>query len=340
MTQAQNFCITLGENVCERNDEWMQLIDKLHSVFILAAVGLGLLIGQVEAIALVSDRLIIPFLMLMLYGLFLTTPLRHVRKVVDHRKLLRIAVLINFVWTPLLAWGLGAVFLAETPALWIGLIMLLVTPCTDWVLAFTKVAKGNMAVATSLIPINLVLQVLLLPLYLWGFTGSIEAIPIGSLIESILLVLVVPFGLASLSNRLWKNRERFQTVIIPFFEHAQFYSLLLAITAMFASLGRHMLTNGQLVLQLLVPLLSFFAINFVLGWIVSRGFSFSYADRVALTMTIIARNSPLALAVAVIAFPHMPMIALVLVIGPLIELPLLTLVSQVVMRSSQKGSLR
>lgn len=73
---------------------------------------------------------------------------------------------INFLWTPIFAWGLGAVFLSDLPDLWVGLLMLMVTPCTDWYLVFTGIAGGNVVLATALLPVNLVLQVLLLPVYL------------------------------------------------------------------------------------------------------------------------------------------------------------------------------
>ena len=86
------------------------------------------------------------------------------------------STIINFIWTPVLAWGLGAIFLSDHPALWIGFIMLMVTPCTDWYLAFTGIAKGNVSLSTSILPINLILQVVLLPIYLLLFAGSIETI--------------------------------------------------------------------------------------------------------------------------------------------------------------------
>ncbi|EJF10781.1 arsenite export protein [Pontibacter sp. BAB1700] len=35
------------------------------------------------------------------------------------------------MWTPLLAYLLGYVFLSHQHALWIGFVMLMVTPCTD-----------------------------------------------------------------------------------------------------------------------------------------------------------------------------------------------------------------
>jgi len=53
-------------------------------------------------------------------------------------------------------------------------------------------------------------------------------------------------------------------------------------------------------------------------------------------MTIIARNSPVSLAIAVTAFPDQPLIALALVIGPLIELPVLAIVSQILLFTREK----
>ena len=51
-------------------------------------------------------------------------------------------------------------------------------------------------------------------------------------------------------------------------------------------------------------------------------------------LTTLARNSPVALAIAVTAFPDEPLIALALVIGPLIELPVLACVSQVLFKKN------
>ncbi len=62
----------------------------------------------------------------------------------------------------------------------------------------------------------------------------------------------------------------------------------------------------------------------------------SYKDTVSLSLTTLARNSPVALAIAVTAFPDEPLIALALVIGPLIELPVLAFVSQVLLLIKKK----
>ncbi len=52
--------------------------------------------------------------------------------------------------------------------------MLMVTPCTDWYLIFTEIAKGNVALSTAILPVNLILQVLLLPIYLFLFVWCHE----------------------------------------------------------------------------------------------------------------------------------------------------------------------
>lgn len=316
----------------------MQWIDRYHTIFILGAVGLGLLLGQLAPVAVMSEPLITPFLVLMLYGLFLTTPLHDLRAAFQHRSFMLVAIVVNFVLTPLIAWGLGAAFLGDLPELWLGFILLMVTPCTDWVLAFTKVARGNLSIATAILPINLLLQVILLPVYMLLFAGTIGSIPIGTLLESVGIVLVLPFGAALLSKALWQKRDRFHTVLLPFFESAQFVLLLLAISAMFASFGSSIFAHRTLIIQLLIPIICLFAMNYFIAWVASKWFLFSYADRVSLTMTVIARNSPLALAVAVTAFPTEPLIALVLVIGPLIELPLLTIISRLLIGTEKKTS--
>ncbi|GAA3730037.1 bile acid:sodium symporter [Salinicoccus jeotgali] len=240
--------------------------------------------------------------------------------------------IINFIWSPILAWGLGALFLADHPALWIGFIMLMVTPCTDWYLLFTAMAKGNTALSTTILPVNLMLQMVLLPVYLYIFAGAIQPVPLSIIGQSMIVVLVLPFALAHLTRyALRKKAHLLNDRLIPFFTNAQMIFLSLAIMAMFASQGNRLLDNLEVIYILILPMVLFFFINFILAQVMGRHMQFSYEDTASLSLTIIARNSPVALAIAVTAFPDEPLIALALVIGPLIELPVLMLVSQILL---------
>jgi|SRR5690625_2798134 len=320
----------------------MNIMEKLQTVIIISAVGLGIALGQVSYIERVAEHFIVPFLLLMLYGLFLSVPMKDLKNALLNGKFASSSLIINFLWTPLLAWGLGAVFLSDHPALWIGFIMLMVTPCTDWYLAFTGIAKGNVALSTAILPLNLIIQVLLLPIYLFIFAGIMETVQMSVLFESIILVVVLPFLFAIITRYIFSRRKKqkvFQEKIVLFFDTTQVVFLSLAIVAMFASQGRNLFENINVVLLLLLPVLLFFIINFILGRIVSRFLKMSYEDSASLNLTILARNSPISLAIAVTAFPDQPLIALALVIGPLIELPVLAVVTQLLLIIRRKGAI-
>src|SRR5690625_4483105 len=89
-------------------------------------------------------------------------------------------------------------------------IMLMVTPCTDWYLIFTGIAKGNVALSAAILPLNLVLQIVLLPIYLLIFGGTTGVIHLSDLIESVLIVLFIPLGLAFLTKLLVKRNKQFE----------------------------------------------------------------------------------------------------------------------------------
>ncbi|TVP71157.1 MAG: hypothetical protein EA342_00605 [Leptolyngbya sp. LCM1.Bin17] len=176
------------------------LFERLQPVLVLLSVAVGLGLAPVNGMANIAAGLIVPLLGVMLYATFLPLSLRGFGWSWKKVNVTAASLITNFVWTPLLAWGLGALFLQAHPDLWVGLIMLLVTPCTDWYLVFTSVAKGDVALATALLPLNLVLQVVLLPLYLLLFAGTLVELALGQLVEGIFWVLLVPLGLAMLTR--------------------------------------------------------------------------------------------------------------------------------------------
>ncbi|MDZ7805646.1 MAG: hypothetical protein U5K71_00850 [Gracilimonas sp.] len=313
----------------------MNSINKYQSFIIAFAVIAGLVAGQLNIVASVAEYVIVPFLMLMLYGLFLNIPIKDLLKSFSNVKFFSANLAINFVWTPLFAWGLGSLFLQDYLSLWIGFVMLMVTPCTDWYLIFTGIAKGNTTLSASVLPLNLILQVILLPVFLLLFFGQSGSVNPTFLFESIGLVLFVPFVAAQATKYLldmFGQSALLEIKLLPFFELSQVIFLGLAIMAMFASQGDYLLQNVETVLILLIPLLIFFVVNFLVSRFASYLLQFDYEDSASLNLTTLARNSPIALAIALTAFPDSPLVALALIIGPLIELPVLALVSQVLLK--------
>jgi len=220
--------------------------------------------------------------------------------------------------------------------------MLLVTPCTDWYLVFTGTARGNVALAASLLPPNLILQLLLLPVFVTALTGTAADIPLGDLAGSVALVLGIPLAIAALvrfvaartnaHDRLDRTLERAQPVGLAL--------LAIAIAAIFATHARVVTDNPDAFLRLLAPLAAFFALNYLIAEATARTLELRHAEHVTLTMTTLARNSPVALAIATAAFPDRPLVAVALVVGPLVELPVLALTANRLLQRQRTTDVR
>lgn len=312
----------------------MTWFDKAQPFLILLSVGMGVVLAQIPWITELAQSVIVPLLALMLYATFLPLPLRNFGQTLRKPKVVLASLATNFIWTPIFAWLLGAVFLRDTPDLWVGLIMLMVTPCTDWYIVFTGVAGGDVMLATALLPINLILQVILLPMYLLIFAGTLVEINPNQLLESVFLVLLIPWLAAVISRNFlsWQKGQSWIERMSSKIALIQILSLNLAVISIFASKGNDLVQNPSLLLKIFVPVCLFFLVNFIAAYRVGRYLKFSYEEFACFSCTTLARNSPLSLAIAVSAFPHQPLIALTLIIGPLIELPIMVFVSQSLLR--------
>lgn len=318
----------------------MGVLERYQTVLVILAVLGGLAAGRVSGVPALAESLILVFLMVMLFGAFARISLSSLRDAFGNRRVVGTSLAVNFVWNPLLAVALGALFLRDQPALWVGLLMLIVTPCTDWYLVFTDIAGGDVPLATSLLPYNLVLQLLLLPVYLYVFAGALVSLPLDLLVESVLLVLVVPLVAATVVRRGLVGRKGeswFDGAVAPRLAPVQILFLCLAIAAMFASQGEVVVEEPGVLALIAVPVLVFYVVNFLLGLGIGRALGFSYEEVACFDCTILSRNSPTALAIAVVAFPDEPLIPLALVIGPLLELPLLSVVSQLLLAIRSRG---
>ena len=304
----------------------MELIEKLEPIIIFIAIILGLAFSNIKIISHNTDYLINIFLCLMLFGLFLEVPLNELKKSFKNVKFTTTSLIINFIWTPLFGYFLGSLFLKGNVDILIGFFMLILTPCTDWYLVFTKIAKGDVKLSLSILPINLILQIILLPIYLLIFFSNGSTLDYGQLAYSLLIVIVIPFVAAQIV-KLILNTELKQKAT-DLFTSLQIWFLSLAVFCIFASQGKLLFGNLNSVINIFIPLIIFFIANMIIDLLISEKINFTYQEYASLTMTTLARNSPLALAIAINSFPGHELISIALVIGPLIELPVLYIVSK------------
>ena len=311
----------------------MNKIEKYQTLIIFLAIPVGLLFGQILIVEQYAENFIIPFLFAMLFGVFLNIPLKDYRKAFVNVKFSSTVVLINFLWTPILAWLLANFFFSSCPILQIGFIILMVTPCIDWYLIFTDKAKGNVPLAASVLPANLILQVVLLPVYLLIFAGVPGTVDMHEVFVGVAIILVLPFVLAQLGQFLL-NKIQNKDSSKKIFEMSgplQTIFLAMAIAAMFASKGDSLLANLNIIAMLLIPIVLFYIITFALSQLMGKSFKYSYGDTASLTLTTTAKNSPMMLGVVLLVFPDEPLIHLIMVVAPLIELPAMMLITKMLL---------
>lgn len=311
----------------------MSWIERLQSVFVAAAALGGLVLGLSTPIGAAGEYVVIPALLVMLVAIFVQMEAAQVGEVRRAKSLVAASLVLNYLLTPVLAWALGAGLLGDQPDLRIGLLLLLVTPCTDWYLVFTAVARGHTGIAAALLPVNLVLQLLLLPVYVMLLGGEAAMVDAGTLAEAVLLMLLTPLVSAFVirwvvrrtKGTKWQEQRLNRAAgrsVVPL--------LCLAVLAMFAWQATTVADHGTELVLLLPALAGFFIVLPIVATTVSKLLGLSGAQRVTLTMITTARNSPIALGIAVAAFPDRPLIAVALVVGPLIELPVLAVLAQIV----------
>ena len=302
------------------------MIEKLEPIIIFSAVIIGLLFSNLDIIAQNASHLINLFLCLILFGLFLEVDMNELKNSFKNVKFTSTSLIINFLWTPLFGYFLGSLFLKGNVDVLIGFFMLILTPCTDWYLVFTKMAKGDFTLSLSILPINLVLQIILLPIYLMIFFSSGNTMDYSQLAYSLLIVIVIPFVAAQIVKFILNANLKEKATNL--FTSLQIWFLSLAVFCIFASQGELLFDNLNSVLTIFIPLILFFIANVIIDLLLSEKINFTYSEYASLTMTTLARNSPLALAIAINSFPGHELVSIALVIGPLIELPVLYIVSK------------
>ena len=308
-----------------------------HAGLLLVSAFLGLLLGSFIDIFGGCGSLIEPFLMVLLFFVFVCVDLTSLKRSFHNTRFSCSALLLNFVWTPVFAYLLGLLFFNGDLDVRIGLVLLLVTPCTDWYLTFTKLSGGDVALGSSILPVNLILQIVLLPVYLILFFGVSADIDVVDLLKEAFFVVIIPVIAAAIfrtvskrSGNCSKVREGFESNT----DEIQLAILCFVIFFMFSSNSGYVTDNYRTVLALIVPLIVFFFAIYVISSMVGKGVGLERDGTTSLIFTTVARNSPLALAIASATFSDSPIILVILAVVPLIELPVLSVMSFIRTRSS------
>ncbi|MBB1031368.1 symporter [Dietzia sp. SLG310A2-38A2] len=308
----------------------------------LTAIGLGSAIGAWAPTAAGQLSGAVDHLVLVLVAaIFFTLRIDGMPALRRAPRMVFLAVGTNFLIIPVIAWALTSVLVPDD-ALRLGVLIYCLFPCTDWFLGFTRLAGGDTAVGSALIPIQLALQLALYPVWLGVFAGQQVDDALAVAGPALLTWFVVPAGIA-LSLRWLLGlvaTPRLSTRIIDAVDGTVPFVIVALIVCLFAGNVGTILADPSAFGWVLLVVFLFFVVVYVVGETISRGFGLSHPEHVLLTMTTSARNAPLMLAVSTIALPDQPVIAAAIVIGMLVEFPHLTALTHLLARQRQRGHAR
>ena len=180
----------------------------IYAVAVLIAIGIGL---GVPGASSVLEPLINPVLAVLLYVTFLEIPFVRIRRAFRNRRFMWAALGMNFVVVPVIVFGLTQ-FLSQEPAILVGVFMVLLTPCIDYVITFTELGGGDSEQITAATPALMLIQLILLPLYLWLFMGQqvAEFIEAGPFIEAFVVIIAIPLSFAWATEYISERSTRSQ----------------------------------------------------------------------------------------------------------------------------------
>ncbi|MFF9018141.1 bile acid:sodium symporter [Streptomyces sp. NPDC014870] len=180
-----------------------------HQIAIyLVAMAVGGLLGRLAPAAGPGlEHAINPVLGALLFVTFLQVPAGELFRSLRDGRFLAAALVVNFVVVPLVVAAMFA-FLPADQAVRLGVLLVLLCPCVDYVIVFSGLAGGSSRRLLAATPLLLVAQMLLLPGFLYLFMGPdlADIVEPGPFLEAFLVLIVVPLALAW-ALQAWASRR-------------------------------------------------------------------------------------------------------------------------------------
>src|SRR3990172_1201014 len=291
----------------ESVDGQLSWVSRFLTLWILLAMLLGVGLGYVlpETSEIIGSMRLgttsIPIavgLILMMYPPLANIRYEDLGKIIgskDTKSMLSTSLVLNWLIGPLLMFVLAWIFLADSPGLRNGVILVGLARCIAMVIVWNSLAKGNSEWAAILVAFYSVLAYFYITIagtWISG-AGTVVNISVIAVAKSVSVYLGIPF-IAGMITRFYFLRtkgiiwyeQRFLTKLNP----TSLLALLFTIVVIFSLQGEYFVSQPLEVLRVATPLLAYFLIMFSISLAFGYYASLGYANSTSLAFTSASNN--------------------------------------------------
>jgi ACR3 family arsenite transporter len=275
----------------ENNQVW------LYAILLVIAASFGLTMPHFAAQLDVAISTVIAVLM---FSMFSQIPFTSLKESFANRRFIWALLTVNYIAVPIVVWLLST-FLPEYPPLLLGVYLVLLTPCIDYVIVFTALSGGDEKLILASTPILFITQMLLLPLYLWLFMGEdaigiVEPLPF---VEAFFGLFVIPLGIAIVLQLLAKKSTVCSKILVQSAWLPVAFMALTLFVVVASQIGK-LSTYMDLIIKVIPIYVAFMIIVPFVSQFIAKSFKLDTGSSRALIFSGSTRNSlvvlPLALA--------------------------------------------
>ena len=292
-------------------------------VLYLSALVAGALLGlAAPAAGSLLEAAVSPVLVTLLYTTFLGVPFHRLRAAFADARFMAALLAVNFLVVPAVVLPLSRL-VADESGLLVGTLLVLLAPCVDYVMVFTRLAGGAWSRILVASPALMLIQALVLPLWLALAAGSSGAqgggISWRPFAQAFVVMIALPMGLSILTRNAaprLRSADRLASAATALMVPLMMATLLLVV----ASQVPHVASRPDVVARVIPLFVTFAVVMPAVGDVAGRIARQGRQERLALAFSGTTRNSLVVLPLALALPDSMGMAPIVVVTQTLVEL--------------------